>query len=78
MMTLENQRHKIQIIREQLIKDLEELYTKNFNDLIDLGLGDSLLAKITQLLLTSREAAINPLKKSIESPLITKAKENFK
>ena len=75
-MAREAERKVVQLIRENLTKELEELYTRNFDNLITLNLSDSYLAKITQLLLTSREAAIKPLKEVIESPLITKAPEH--
>ena len=75
-MARETERKVVRLIRENLTKELEDLYKRNFNNLITLNLSDSYLAKITQLLLTSREAAIKPLKEVIESPLITKAPEH--
>jgi hercynine metabolism small protein len=36
-------------------------------------LGEGAIARLTQLLLRSREAAITPLQEEIEAPLITRA-----
>jgi hercynine metabolism small protein len=36
-------------------------------------LGEGAIARLTQLLLRSREAAITPLQQEIEAPLITRA-----
>ena len=75
-MTREAKRQIVRGIRQKLIKELDDLYSRNFEELVSLNLGDSYLAKITQLILSSREAAINPLEQAIEDPIITKAPEN--
>jgi len=60
-------------LRESLIAQLEELYGNAFEKLASQNLGEGGIARLTQLLLRSREAAITPLQEEIEAPLITKA-----
>jgi hercynine metabolism small protein len=60
-------------LRENLIAQLEELYGNAFEKLASQNLGEGGIARLTQLLLRSREAAITPLQEEIEAPLITKA-----
>jgi len=59
--------------REGLIAELEELYREAFDRIGDQDLGEGAIARLTQLLLRSREAAITPLREEIEAPLITRA-----
>ncbi len=59
--------------REDLIRELEELYRSAFDRIGAHDLGDGAIARLTQLLLRSREAAITPLLEEIEAPLITRA-----
>ena len=61
--------------RENLIAELEELYLRAFDRIGDQKLGEGAIARLTQLLLRSREAAITPLQEEIEAPLITRAPE---
>jgi hercynine metabolism small protein len=58
-------------MREGLIAELEELYRNAFDRIGDQELGEGAVARLTQLLLRSREAAITPLQQEIEAPLIT-------
>ena len=59
-------------LREELIGELEELYRRAFDRISEQDLGDGAIARLTQLLLRSREAAITPLQQEIEAPLITR------
>jgi len=59
--------------REELIAQLEELYRQAFDRISEEDLGEGAIARLTQLLLRSREAAITPLQEEIEAPLITRA-----
>lgn len=61
--------------RENLIAELEELYRRAFDRIGEQNLGEGAIARLTQLLLRSREAAITPLQQEIEAPLITSAPE---
>ena len=72
-MSREEQRQAMRHVREGLIVELETLYRDAFERLSDLELGEGAIARLTQLLLRSREAAITPLQEEIEAPLITYA-----
>ena len=74
-MSREEQRRAVRELREGLIAQLEELYGRAFESLADQNLGEGGIARLTQLLLLSREAAITPLQEEIEAPLITRAPE---
>lgn len=74
-MSREQQRAAMRQTREDLIAELEELYRRAFDRISDQDLGDGAIARLTQLLLRSREAAITPLQEEIEAPLITRAPE---
>ncbi|MCP9806071.1 hypothetical protein KBY71_06005 [Cyanobium sp. T1B-Tous] len=67
----EEQRAAMRQMREGLIAELEELYRNAFDRIGDQDLGEGAVARLTQLLLRSREAAITPLQQEIEAPLIT-------
>ena len=67
----EQQRATMRQVREGLITELEELYRDAFDRISDHDLGEGAIARLTQLLLRSREAAITPLQQEIEAPLIT-------
>ena len=71
----EEQRAAMRQVREGLISELEELYRNAFDRIGNQDLGEGGIARLTQLLLRSREAAITPLQEEIEAPLITKAPE---
>ena len=72
-MSREDQRRAVRELREGLIAQLEELYMQAFDRVADQDLGEGGIARLTQLLLRSREAAITPLQEEIEAPLITRA-----
>ena len=72
-MSREEQRRAVRDLRESLIAQLEELYGNAFEKLASQNLGEGGIARLTQLLLRSREAAITPLREEIEAPLITTA-----
>ena len=74
-MAREDQRRAVRELREGLIAQLEELYAGAFESLTKQNLGEGGIARLTQLLLRSREAAITPLQEEIEAPLITRAPE---
>ncbi|MFO0105634.1 MAG: hercynine metabolism small protein [Cyanobium sp.] len=75
-MSREEQRQAIRALREGLIAQLEQLYAASFEQLTEHNLGEGGIARLTQLLLRSREAAITPLQEEIEAPLITRAPES--
>ena len=72
-MSREDQRQAMRSLREELIGELEELYRRAFDRISEQDLGEGAIARLTQLLLRSREAAITPLQQEIEAPLITRA-----
>ncbi len=74
-MSREEQRQAVRQLRESLISQLETLYRDAFDQLTTQNLGEGGIARLTQLLLRSREAAITPLHEEIEAPLITRAPE---
>lgn len=74
-MSREDQRKAMRTTREQLIAELEELYRQAFDRIGSEDLGEGAIARLTQLLLRSRDGAITPLQEEIEAPLITLAPE---
>ncbi len=72
-MSREEQRQAMRLVREGLIEELDQLYRRAFDRIGDQDLGEGAIARLTQLLLRSREAAITPLQQEIEAPLITRA-----
>jgi hercynine metabolism small protein len=72
-MSREEQRQAMRAVREGLIEQLEGLYRDAFDRIGEQDLGEGAIARLTQLLLRSREAAITPLQQEIEAPLITRA-----
>ncbi len=70
-MEKEEKRLRLKMQREKLINLLEEVYKNAFNELISLNIEEGYIAKLTQVFLLSREAALSPLKKEIEKPIIT-------
>ena len=71
-MSRDEQRAAMRKVREGLIEELEELYRRAFDRIGSQDLGEGAIARLTQLLLRSREAAITPLQQEIEAPLITR------
>jgi hercynine metabolism small protein len=74
-MSRDDQRRAMRETREGLIEQLEQLYREAFDRISAQDLGEGAIARLTQLLLRSREAAITPLEEEIEAPLITRAPE---
>ena len=72
-MSREEQRRTVRLQRESLMEELETVYRQAFERLSELELGDGSVARLTQLLLRSRDGAITPLQEEIEAPLITRA-----
>lgn len=72
-MSREEQRQTMLHVRQGLMDDLEMLYRQAFERVSELDLGEGAIARLTQLLLRSREAALTPLQEEIEAPLITYA-----
>ena len=70
-MGLEERRRTIREQRLLLIEQLEALYMSAFERLGQQEMGEGAVARLTQLLLRSREAAITPLQEEIEAPVIT-------
>ena len=70
-MGLEERRQTIKAQREQLIEELEAVYMAAFERIGQLEMGEGAVARLTQLMLRSREAAITPLQAEIEKPVIT-------
>ena len=70
-MSLEKRREIIKQQRELLTDELEALYMVAFERFGQLELGEGAVARITQLMLRSREAAMTTPQKEIEKPVIT-------
>ena len=72
-MSREQKRAAMRQLRLELIAELETLYGRAFDRIGEQDLGEGAIARLTQLLLLSREAAITPLQQEIEAPQITYA-----
>ena len=72
----EEQRASVRRMRESLIDELEGVYRRAFDAIGSDDMGEGAVARLTQLLLRSREGAIAPLQEEIEAPLITRAPES--
>lgn len=72
-MKQENRRLAIGSLRERLIQELEDVYMQAFDRLGQLEgeVGEVKAAQFTQIIINSRAAAIEPLRKEIEKPVIT-------
>ena len=72
-MKSDERRQAIKQQREQLIQDLEAVYMAAFDRLGELEgeVGEVKAAQLTQMILNSKTAAIEPLEKEIEKPVIT-------
>lgn len=75
-MSRDQQREAVRRVREGLIGELEALYREAFDRISEQEIGEGAVARLTQLLLRSREAAITPLTEEIEAPLITRAPQS--
>ena len=76
-MSRDEQRATVRLQRETLIEELEAVYCNAFDRLGALEMGEGSVARLTQLLLRSREGAINPLEQEVEAPLITRAPDQI-
>ncbi len=76
-MSREEQRATVRRQRETLMEELEKVYRNAFDRLGTQELGEGSMARLTQLLLRSREGAISPLELEIEAPLITRAPDQI-
>ena len=72
-MEREQKRIALKLQREKLISALDKVYKNAFNELSTLDIEEGSLAKLSQIFLLSREAAISSLQQEIEKPIITKA-----
>ena len=72
----EEQRAQVRRMREALIEELEGVYRRAFDAIGTEDMGEGAVARLTQLLLRSREGAIRPLQEEIEAPLITRAPDS--
>ena len=72
-MKTDQRREAIKAQREQLISELETVYMNACDRLGQLEgeIGEVKAAQFTQMILNSKAAAIEPLLKEIEKPLIT-------
>ena len=71
-MEREQKRIALKLQREKLISALDKVYKNAFNELSTLDIEEGSLAKLSQIFLLSREAAISSLQQEIEKPIITK------
>ena len=72
-MEREQKRIALKLQREKLISELDRVYKNAFNELSTLDIEEGSLAKLSQMFLLSREAAISSLQQEIEKPIITKS-----
>ena len=72
-MEREQKRIALKLQREKLISALDKVYKNAFNELSALDIEEGSLAKLSQIFLLSREAAISSLQQEIEKPIITKS-----
>ena len=75
-MKREQKRIALKLQREKLIRVLDKVYKNAFNELSTLDIEEGSLAKLSQIFLLSREAAISSLHKEIEKPIITQSPQN--
>lgn len=73
MMSKSDQRAAVRGQREKLIKELMATYMVALDQLASLDLPDRTIAKLAQLMIRSRDAALQIMKEEIEVPLITSA-----
>ncbi|HBU26590.1 MULTISPECIES: hercynine metabolism small protein [Synechococcus] len=69
----EEQRALVRRVRESLIEELETTYRRAFDAIGTEDMGEGAVARLTQLLLRSRDGAISALEEEIEAPVITRA-----
>ena len=71
-MSKKKQRELLLAEREALIDELDSLYKRTFDRISTLKISERSIAKLTQIILLSRDSAIAPLREEIEQPLITR------
>ncbi len=59
--------------REEIIHEIESFYLKIFDRVSELNLNERDIAKLSQLILQSKDGAITPMQKEIEKQLITQS-----
>tara|TARA_Y100001968_G_scaffold253237_1_gene238850 strand:+ start:344 stop:553 length:210 start_codon:yes stop_codon:yes gene_type:complete len=57
----QEQREEVEKIKNELKHKIEQIYLETFEKLSQKGLGNGTIARLTQLLLISREEALRPL-----------------
>ena len=72
-MSKAHQRDAVRGQREKLIKELMATYMVALDQLAGHDLPDRTIAKLAQLMIRSRDAALQVMKEEIEAPLITSA-----
>ncbi len=72
-MSKSDQRAAVRGQREKLIKELMATYMVALDQLASLDLPDRTIAKLAQLMIRSRDTALQIMKEEIEAPLITSA-----
>jgi len=72
-MSKSDQRDAVRGQREKMIKELMATYMIALDQLASLDLPDRTIAKLAQLMIRSRDAALQIMKEEIEEPLITSA-----
>ena len=72
-MSKSDQRDAVRGQREKMIKELMATYMIALDQLASLDLPDRTIAKLAQLMIRSRAAALQIMKEEIEEPLITSA-----
>jgi hercynine metabolism small protein len=73
----EEQRALVRRVRESLIEELENTYRRAFDAIGTEDIGEGAVARLTQLLLRSRDGAITPLEEEIEAAVITRAPDGI-
>ena len=73
-MSRADQYHAMRCQREKVIKELMGTYMSALEQLPSLDLPDRKMAKLAQLIIRSREAALQVMEEEIEAPLITTPK----
>ncbi len=73
-MIKEVKRIKIKNQREKLIKELKKVYQDAFDELPLMDVEEGSIAKLSQVFILSRQAALSHLEQEIEKPIITSAK----
>ena len=72
-MSKSDQRAAVREQREKLIKELMATYMVALDQLASLDLPDRTIAKLAQLMIRSRDTALQIMNEEIEAPLITSA-----